>query len=702
MSFLSPLYLLGLLAVTAPVLFHLIRRSPRGQIPFSSLMFLNPSPPRLTRRSRLDHLLLLLLRAMALSLLALAFTRPFLRQEMRFDSGVVDQRRIALLIDTSASLRRGDLWTRAKALAGQAIDDCLPTDQLAVFAFDASSRPLLSFDESATLDPARRQSVAKARLERLAPTWAATNLGQALIDVVAAIEDVADRSEKAGRMPRRIVLVSDLQQGSRLDDLGEFEWPADVELDLKTVSDDGSNAALHRLAARVDAEPADHLRVRVFNDSGSRRENFHLHWVSQTGAETDKPIDIYVPPGESRIVRVPRPTDRASSLRSLQLTGDSYDFDNTLFLADERPEEATVLYLGADRADDPNGLLYYLQRVFLDTSHRRVHIRSSRPSEVLAWDSKSPPPLILLTAETTPENISRLQNYLRGGGTLLYVLAAAGRVANLVASPGAAPWDVEEAPVRRDVMLGEIVFDHPLFAPMAGAQYSDFTKIRFWKYRRISSGALGDARILARFENGDAWILEKPLEKGRLFVLTSGWQPADSQLARSSKFVPLMASLLDYRRPVPFDAANHQVQDRVALPVSSDADQRLEVHKPAGHVIPLPAGATSFAETDEPGIYRVDTPAGPRSFAVNLDPMESKTSPLHVETLEQFGCRLVNHARKPVDREQLRQMHNAELEGRQKLWRWLILAAILILIVETWLAGRIRQPRLARVEALST
>ena len=89
---------------------------------------------------------------------------------------------------------------------------------------------------------------------------------------------------------------------------------------------------------------------------------------------------------------------------------------------------------------------------------------------------------------------------------------------------------------------------------------------------------------------------------------------------------------------------------------------------------------------------------------MNLDPLESKTSPLHVETLEQFGCRLANQsqARKLADQEQLRQMQNAELENRQKLWRWLILAAIGVLIVETWLAGRVRQPRLAPVEVLAT
>ncbi len=44
-------------------------------------------------------------------------------------------------------------------------------------------------------------------------------------------------------------------------------------------------------------------------------------------------------------------------------------------------------------------------------------------------------------------------------------------------------------------------------------------------------------------------------------------------------------------------------------------------------------------------------------------------------------------------------MQNAELEGRQKLWRWLILATIGILIVETGLAGRIKRVRPAHTQA---
>jgi hypothetical protein len=303
---------------------------------------------------------------------------------------------------------------------------------------------------------------------------------------------------------------------------------------------------------------------------------------------------------------------------------------------------------------------------------------------------------------TTAESLHRLRGYLTEGGTVVYVATRPGRSETLAALAEVPAPVIEEAAVSRDVMLGEIAFDHFLFAPLAGPQYSDFTKIHFWKYRRIDPGILGEARVLARFENGDVAVLEKVVEKGHLVVIASGWNPADSQLARSSKFVPLMTALLDCKASHLFDAEDYTVGDRVNLPVSRPGGPALVVHKPTGGAVSLPTGSPAFTETDEPGVYTIDTQDGARSFAVNLDPTESKTAPLPAETLEQLGCRLVNPSRKPVDRELQRQMQNAELERRQKLWRWLILAAIGVLIVETGLAGWLKRPRRAPAEVLST
>ena len=697
MSFLTPFYVLGTLAIAAPIVLHLIRRTPRGEVPFSSLMFLAPTPPRLTRRSRLDNILLLLLRAAALGLLALAFARPFLREAASLNLGDAERRRELVLIDTSASLRRGDLWPRAKALAEAAIAASRPADQLAVYAFDSTTRPLLTFAESLTLDPAKRLAIARSRLDGLSPTWASTNLGQGLVDAVAAIEDVADASEKAGRMPRRIVLVGDLQQGGRLDALGNFEWPSDVDLALKTVTDTAPNAGLQPVNESTEAtaaELAKDLRVRVANDPGSRREGFQLVWVDAKGGEVGPPVDAYVPPGESRVVKVPR----APGLATLRLKGDVHGFDNTLYLATEVKGEATVLYVGNDAPDDAEGLLYYLARVFEDTPRRTVKVVSKKPTEPLTIDSPRSEPLVVLAGETGAENATRLRKHAEAGGTVLHVVTAPGPSPTLAALADSPSTEALEAPPGRDAMLGEIAFDHPLFAPLAGAQFNDFTKIRFWKHRRIDSKSLGDARVLARFEGGDPAVVEKPVGLGRLVVLASGWNPVDSQLARSSKFVPLMAALLEGRTPPPVELASLTVGDRVPLP----GTDKVAIRKPDGSTVTPEAGAGYFTGTDQPGVYTIDSPLGSRPFAVNLDPLESKTTPLNVETLEQLGCRLASSpAREVLDREHLRQLQNAELEGRQKLWRALILAAIGILILETWLAGRLKRAAPAS-EALAT
>ncbi|MGE3819687.1 MAG: BatA domain-containing protein [Isosphaeraceae bacterium] len=700
MSLLAPLYALGALAVVGPLIFHLIRRTPKGEVPFSSLMFLSPTPPRLTRRSRLDQILLLILRAAALIALAFAFARPFLRESASLDLEVTTRSRVALLIDVSASMRRGTLWTEALARASAVIDALGPGDQIALLAFDDVTRPVLTFDESATLDPARRQAVARAKLRELSPSWGATRLDQALIDAVGTIDDVADASEHSGRTPRRIVLVSDLAQGARLDSLGAFEWPSDVTLEVLTVTDDGSNAGLQRAADPAGEEAAvtaAGVRVRVSNDADSRRESFALRWADGQGVESGEPVNVYVPPGESRVVRVPRPDDPTKG-SALKLSGDSHDFDNTLHLMPGTREATIVLYVGNDPGDDPAGPLYFLERVFQDTPRREVRVEARRTPDVLTLDPAQPPTLAILVGETTPANARTLRGLAERGATVLHVANAAGEAGSLGILAGSGPVTLEEAPPG-DALLTEIAFDHPLFAPLAGPQFNDFTKIRFWKHRRIDPDVIPEGRVLARFEGGDPALIESPIGKGRLVVLTSGWNPSESQLARSSKFVPLMAALLDPNGSAATEWSDHHVNAVVTLPTSPAA---LKVTKPDGDVALTAPGRPAFEETDVPGVYRVDAPGGLRSFTVNLDPSESKTSPLALETLEQFGCRLGEPGDEVAAAEERRQLRNAELEGRQKLWRWLVVATLTILTVETWLAGRLSRNRSARAETLAT
>src|SRR5215203_1146210 len=119
MSFLTPLFLLGLGAVAVPVIIHLIQKERKNVVAFPSLMFLRRIPYQSVNRRRIRNWPLLLLRLAALTLLVLAFTRPFLRRDALAAAAAGGAREVVILLDRSYSLGYGDRWQRAVAAAQQ-------------------------------------------------------------------------------------------------------------------------------------------------------------------------------------------------------------------------------------------------------------------------------------------------------------------------------------------------------------------------------------------------------------------------------------------------------------------------------------------------------------------------------------------------------------------------------------------------------
>src|SRR5438477_4579639 len=111
MNFLAPAFLAGLAAIAVPVIIHLIHRERRVVVPFPSLMFLQRIPYRSVRRQKIRHLLLLLLRCLALAMLAAAFARPFFEKHAPTGPATSGAREVVVLLDNSASMGYGDRWT---------------------------------------------------------------------------------------------------------------------------------------------------------------------------------------------------------------------------------------------------------------------------------------------------------------------------------------------------------------------------------------------------------------------------------------------------------------------------------------------------------------------------------------------------------------------------------------------------------------
>ena len=348
------------------------------------------------------------------------------------------------------------------------------------------------------------------------------------------------------------------------------------------------------------------------------------------------------------------------------------------------------MFVGDDAPDDTKGLLYYLRSAAGDTPRQKVDFVSRNsthpPADVDLLDAR----LVVVGAALPTDVASKLRRWAESGGTVLWVLKDVATAQAVAPSIGT---EASEAPGSNNfALLARVDLEHPLFAPFADARFGDFTKIHFWHHRRIKLNPGGTARVLAWFDDGDPFLIEMPSGKGRLLIATSGWHPADSQLALSTKFVPLISGLL--RGPERDDAeSTYAVTEPIRIPQPTTqptgAAPAITVVTPDGRRIDVPAGSTTFDGADRPGIYRVVRAGQETPLAVNLAPDESRTAPLAPEELEHWGAKLGTRPASDELAARHRQLQIIELENRQKLWRWLIVCVLGLVGAETALAGRL-------------
>jgi hypothetical protein len=686
MAFLAPLFLFGALAIGAPILFHLIRRHTKEVVPFSSLMFLRPTPPRVHRRSTLENLWLLLLRCLALILIALCFARPFIKRQDVIGATQDPSRRTVLLVDVSGSMQRPDLWSAAVTKTQQLVEAAGPTDQMALFAFDRSPSALVGFDEWARTAEPQRAELVRARLATVKPGHGVTSLGAAMLQGLELLEEIAP----VPGLQREIVVVSDLQDGSKLDGLQGRTWPADLKVRLETIAaPEQVNGSVAWITGGGDVEPSaadEKLLLRVSNSPRSTREQFKLQRTASSGVVAAT-SDAYVPAGQSRLVRLPPVVETDTAGESITLTGDEVPFDNQLFVLPRKVVRFPVLFRGNETAENPAQSVFYMQRAFATMRRQEIVLQIQSGDAV-------PSPADLLKAEmfvlgdgVTREVVESARQFAERGRTVIFPLTSAASGAVLQPLLGAAV-PTTEAELRNYALLAQIQFQHPFFAPFADPRFSDFAKIHFWKHRVLDLTAVNGANVLAQFDSGAPAVVQVPIGKGSAVIFASSWRPVDSQLALSTKFVPLLNSILEQSNRLPESRVQYLVGDEVQVSVDQGP---VSVRKPDGTEVPVTDGR--FAGTDQPGIYNI---AGSDvRFAVNLHPEESRLAPLPHDRLTSLGVPLLapGDASAGADAAKFDPEAQAmELESRQKLWRWLLAAAFVILLVETWLAGRLARP----------
>jgi hypothetical protein len=694
MSFLAPLYLAGLAAIGLPILFHMIRRTPKGKVPFSTLMFLEASPPRVTSRSKIEHWLLLLLRAAALILLALAFSRPFMRQS---EDQTVDAeaKRRAILIDVSASMRRDGLWEQATKKVDTLLKDVKPDDSIGLFVFDQELLPLLSFEEWSGLQAGHQAAVAQERLKEVTPGWMGTNLGAVLPEAVAVALDEA--GEKVATRATEVVVITDLQRGSRIEGLQTFDWPESLTVDIQRVEAKTSGNASVQVVGSFDQKSG--LRVRVDNVADSPHERFKVEAASDAtaDAESDPALmaggvqDVHVPPEQNRVVQL-KNVSNVSKPIVVSLSGDDDSFDNQAWYVRPQTSRVPVLYRGNGSSSDPNELRYYLERAFLPTPAREIDFYAESDSNLP--DESWMTGLSVVTKRLDSEQIRLSSKAVENGWTLIVVGASIDECKQAFEIAGTETPDISEANVEGYAMLSDVDLEHPVFQPFNDVRLADFTKLPIWKHRNIEGDLPESAKVLASLDGRRPALVELPRGNGRVLLFTFGWHDADSQFVLWSKFVPLMNSLVDDFAGTSVEPPRAIVGDHFPIhTLAGSATGEMIVTAPSGLEHSVELSQSAFSVLTEPGIYSFawTDRDGPRtaSIAANLDPLESRTDSLGLDEIRALGVPLPDVVEARLTTDEKRQLLARELESRQRFWQWVILAGIVLLLIETWLAGHL-------------
>jgi hypothetical protein len=675
MSFLTPLFLIGLAGLAVPVLLHLIQRERKQVVQFPSLMFLRRIPYQSVRRRRIRHWLLLMMRLAALALIVFAFARPFFRGAETPASAEGGAREVVILVDRSYSMGYGDRWARAIAEARKTVDSLTPSDRGTIVFFGSGTDVALR----STSDKGRLQStLASAQLSA-----GATHYGPVL--------KLAGSILAESTLPRReVVLVSDFQRGGWRGADG-VRLPDGAVLEPKPIGDaDTANVAVTPVAIERSTF-SDQERVTVtagVTNHGAKA----LDGVDVTLEVNGRPIQtqrVRIDANASSSTTFAPVTLTAAEVRAtVRLGDDAMTRDNAFhfMVAAGRPVRTVV----ANRAGSRDAGLYIGRALAVGETPR--FDLTPRDAESLTADDVQPGSIVVLNDVQVSSSVAeRLTRHVELGGGLLIVASQRGtwpqeRAASVPAIPGE-PIDRTRGQAGRLVGLE---YGHPVFEPFRAPRSGDFSAARFYGYRALTMQP--GASVLARFDDGSPALVERRVGSGRVLMWASSLDLEWNDLAVKPIFLPfvhqLARYLAAYREPEPWLTVG-EVLDPSRTLAGHPNDIRTVI-SPSGQRIALDPEGGDVVELSEQGFYELRAQAtggGPAAtVAANVDLSESDLTPMDPREVAAAATG------RPADGEggvQTAEMTDATREATQRVWWYMLFAAAIFLAAETVVSNRV-------------
>jgi hypothetical protein len=600
------------------------------------MMHLLRAERRSRRRVRWENLLLLALRCGAILLLVLLFAQPVLSRPLPGMAGGKGATAIILLDDSASMAQTHDgasAFERAKAFTLAAAEKLAGTSAAMTAYVASDGAPFFS------AAPVRREDVGGLRqqLGALGPTATVFVPG-------ARLAELASASSTDGPGVAFYVLT-DL----RAADWGASALDPGAQRGLKALQERGSvtvldvGAAPGQNAAVVDVLGADRpayagtmamLRAVLANDGpaafaatslGMHLDGLQLPPVPtppvQAGQTSEVPLEAFIDkPGYH-------------TLEAAVPGGDTFAPDDRRFLALKSIEHLSVLVVEGAPGPTPSERSAYYLRVALQpgaaaSSSIQADLRESAsgaPADLAGYDA------VFLSNLASPGNWREaLDRYVKAGGRLVVFLGdrvdADAWNASLLGEGGLLPCRLEgraQAGSEKPFHLAQFDFSSPVLRP-----FSDwagiFGMVRFTTFYCVR--ALGDTRVLARFDDADGSPAMLAARAGEglavLFASSAGpdWTDWPRSEAGRVTYLSLMQWLVEHGRASARPELNLMGGQAIEFPLDASQfrpEAILLAPREAGERLPSPAGGQPLRagpRDERPGLWFVTGPLKQAGF----------------------------------------------------------------------------------------
>ena len=680
MSFLAPLFLVGLAALAIPVLIHLTQREKKQIQAFPSLMFVRRIPYKSVQCRRIHNWLLLLVRLAALLLIVAAFARPLIDRTGAVAAPGAGAREVVVLLDQSYSMGYGDRWARARAAAREALNGLGSTDRGSLVLFSSGTEIALRADSERTK--------LVAAIPATPPTSGATRYAPAL--------KVAGSILAESPLPRReAILVSDFQRGGWRGEEGSHLPPGAV---LTPVSvggrADAPNVAVTAVSlARSTFSSQERVVVTaaVVNRAAQPFSGGTLSLEIGGRAIQTERLDVPAD-GSVSVAFMPFSVTGRNMRGTVRVSADALPADNAFNFVVSPAVPVRVILVDRGGAA---GL--YLTRALSIGDAPRFETTVRLPDAIAEQDLQPGNVVLLNDAPVSGALGRRLARFVeRGGG----VLVAAGPRATWPQDVDILPAAIG-APVDRTrgdaARVGALEFGHPIFEIFRALRSGDFSSARVYGYRQMAPPQAG-AQVLARFDAGPPALLERRTGSGRVLLWASTLDLSWNDLPLKPVFLPFihrsMRHLATYREPAPWLTVGQVLDtDAAGVLARGNAEGSLVALAPSGKRVSFEDEGGQVLELTEQGFYEIRRQAGQSAeadatvVASNVDPAESDLTamdPREIVAAVAGGDPAAGGAAASGP-----QMTPPAQERSQRLWWYLLYAGIVLLGADTLLSNRL-------------